>query len=71
LKLRLLRDAATDMIAIAGPKELPALSRELRAVLLEIDAIDTAPEVSELDRIVADVADELAPRRRAIAPTGT
>lgn len=68
----MLRDSLTDRIGLADDKVLAQLSRELRAVLAEIESLDTAPEVSEIDRIVAATADELAVRRRRTdAATGT
>lgn len=42
---------------------LPALVRELRATLVEIDAMPGADEVSELDRLASRVTDDLADRR--------
>ena len=44
---------------------LAALSRELRAVLLEIEKLPGVEEDDPLDHIAASVEDELAPRRAA------
>lgn len=43
---------------------LPALVRELRAVLTEIEKIPGSGEVNELDRLVDGIADDLAARRK-------
>lgn len=49
---------------------LPALVRELRATLVEIDAMPGAGEVTDLDRLAGRVADDLADRRaRRLADT--
>jgi hypothetical protein len=66
-RLKALRDLLTIALTTgeALSKEIPQLSRELRAVLAEIDALDTAAaEVSDIDRLVAEAADELADARR-------
>ena len=45
-----------------------AVARELVARLVELDRVSDGREVSPGDRIVAQLADELAPRRRAVPP---
>lgn len=56
------RDLLVDALNSADvkPGELAQLSRELRAVLLEIDKIPGSGEVTPLDKL----ADDLAERRR-------
>lgn len=44
--------------------QLPAVVRELRAVLTEIDAIPGSGEVSDLDRLADRVTDDLEARRK-------
>lgn len=49
---------------------LPALVRELRATLVDIDKMPGAGEVTDLDRLAGRVADDLADRRaRRLADT--
>lgn len=53
--------------------ELPgpaAVARELLGRLADLDRISDGREVSPGDRIVAELADELAPRRRAVPAAG-
>lgn len=50
------------------------VSKELREVLRELDALPTAERVTPLDKLAGGIADELAARRRpdrGAAPTGT
>jgi hypothetical protein len=47
-----------------------AIARELTARLNELVQGTQAWEVSRADALVADIKDELAPRRRPIASTG-
>lgn len=48
---------------------VPAIAKELRAVLLEIDKLPGGEEKSELDRIAESIpADELAQRRTRRKP---
>lgn len=55
----------------SGEAGAPAqIAKQLVALLGELERGTTGAEVSRVDRIVADVADELAPRRRAITAPG-
>ena len=47
-----------------------SVARELSARLNELVASAQGEEVSRADTLVADIKDELAPRRRPIASTG-
>lgn len=47
-----------------GSAELPQVSRELRAVLAEIDKIPGSGEVSELDRLADGIVADLDDHRR-------
>jgi hypothetical protein len=45
-----------------------SIARELTARLAELEMTATGREVSRADALVAEVADELAPRRRTVPP---
>jgi hypothetical protein len=52
------------------PSSPASIARELVARLAELDRVSDGREVSPGDRIVAELADELAPRRRARPQAG-
>lgn len=55
----------------SGEPSAPAsIARELLSRLAELDRVSDGREVSPGDRIVAQIADELAPRRRAVPQAG-
>jgi hypothetical protein len=56
-----------DSGEVPGPAPV---ARELVARLADLDRVSEGREVSPGDRIVAQIADELAPRRRAIPQAG-
>lgn len=60
------RDLLVDALNSADvkPAELAQLSRELRAVLVEIEKIPGSSEVTPLDRLADGITDDLAQRRR-------
>jgi hypothetical protein len=64
------RDRLVAELATAEGAAAAAVSRELRALLNEIDAIPTSGEVSDLDRLADSVSDDLADRRRRRAEAG-
>lgn len=56
---------ALDDVELAAPA---SVARELATRLTDLERAAGGREVSEGDRIAAELADELAPRRRAIPP---
>jgi hypothetical protein len=70
------RSQARIAIALAAHLDSPDVSspasvaRELSARLAELESVATGKEVSRGDALIAEVADELAPRRRAVPPAG-
>lgn len=65
-RLSLLIEARERLISelrLAEGAAVAALSRELRAVLIEIDQIPGSGEVTPLDNLAGGIADDLAARR--------
>jgi hypothetical protein len=62
--LREARDRIVDELRTAEGATAAALSRELRALLLEIDQIPGSGEVTSLDVLADGITDELAQRRK-------
>lgn len=61
--LEALRERVAAELGAAGGRDVAALSKELRDVMRELDALPSAGVVTKLDRI----ADELAAKRAAHA----
>lgn len=61
--LEVLRDHLAAQIQDADPRDVASLTRELRAVLADIEAIPHVREDSVADNLAAGVADELSKRR--------
>jgi hypothetical protein len=66
------RDRLVAELADPECMSIAAVSRELRAVLAELESLGATSEVTPLDRLAAKVDDQLAERRarRGAAATG-
>jgi hypothetical protein len=63
--LEAVRDRLALLLEDAPARDAAALARQLTIVLEKIDKLPGGEEASNLDRIAADVTDELAARREA------
>jgi hypothetical protein len=59
------RDRLVDELRLVEGAAVATVSRELRAVLTEIDQIPGSGEVTPLDTLAGGIADDLAARRTA------
>ena len=71
--LSAVRDRLAGELLVAEGAAVASLSRELRIVLAELEQLGVSQEVTPLDRLAAQVGDQLAERRtrRGTAATGT
>lgn len=61
--LEAMRDKLAGLLVDADQRAAPQLAQRIQSILNELDALPGGQAVSKLDRIAADVTDDLAARR--------